>query len=610
MPENTRHTRLLSTETLFYLTTAIKMVWHSSPGWTIINLFFSTIRGCMPVVVLVVVKLLVDEVTRSLLLPAGERNLDEIVRVVVIAGCVFLINAIASSIGTLTREKQSHKLNNYIQSLIHDKTTRIHYSFFENPDYQNTYYRAINDANFRPTRIFYGLVGLFQSLLTVILIGGVMLSLKWWVALIVLGVLIPMVWHRILFSRKMFQLHRQHTEDERRMGYYNRLLTVKEFAKEQRIFQWGDVFKTRFLTLRGRLHDEQFALMRQKATTELITQVLLTLVIVMFYGFIAMQTLKGEIGAGYMVMLFLAMQRGYGYFQELLSRLTSLYEDSLFLRNFIDFLQIEVQEKQYGQCAFPVRMEQGIVFKDVSFRYPHSRGWVLQNINLTILPGETIALVGANGAGKSTFVKLLSGLYEPLEGRILIDGIGLDQINRETLSQNVSVIFQDFMLYNVSARENIWLGNIFEDENAPQIKVAASNSGVHDLLDGLPDGYDTVLGNLFKGSEELSQGEWQRIALARSFFNKGQLIILDEPTSSLDAFTEARLISHFKEIVSDRTAVIVSHRLSTINLADKIAVLEDTRLVEFGTPAELLAKQGAYYRMVQQLNQAKPLTER
>jgi len=587
----------LSRTTFLYFRTALQMVWHSSPGWTLVNLVFVMVRGAMPLLLLYVVRLLVDEVTHALTLPVSERTYHGVVMVAVWAGIFFLLNAVASSLGALVREKHSHRLNDYIQKLIHERTTRIHYSFFENPEYQDTYYRAINDANFRPSRIFYGMVGLLQSLITVTLLGGLILSLKWWVFLAVVGVLLPLVWYRIVFSRKLFRLHRQQTEDERRLAYYNRLLTVKEFAKELRIFQWGELFMQRFLALRQGLRGEQFALLRTKALSELVVQLLMTVLIVLFYSFIAIETLRGEIGAGYMVMLFLAMQRGYGYLQEMLSRMSSLYEDSLFLRNFIEFLHIEVPEQQYGTADFPRPITKGIVFENVSFRYPQSRGWVLRDVSLTIRPGETIALVGANGAGKSTFVKLLSGLYEPVEGRIMVDGTEMVHIDRHALAQQVSVIFQDFMLYNVSARENIWLGNVADDLHDDRVRQAAVNAGVDALLKGLPKGYDTRLGNLFKGSEELSQGEWQRMALARSFFNDGQVIILDEPTSSLDAITEARLIGHFKEIVSGRTALIVSHRLSTLHLADRIAVLEDSRLVEIGTHDELMARQGAFYRI-------------
>jgi ATP-binding cassette subfamily B protein len=578
------------------------MVWKSSPQWSILNAFMLIARGVIPFVLLFLIKQLIDTVTQTLSQPADQRDFYPALWVVVLSGGLFLLNGIVNAISNLVREKQAHKINDYVQALIHDKTTRINYSFFEDPDYQDIYFRAISDANYRPTRIYYGFLGLIQNSLTILLLGGMLISLNWWMALALSIVIVPTVFHSMLYSRRLFLLSRSQTEDERRVAYYNRLLTVRDYAKELRVFDLGNLFQLRYEALREGLRDKQMDLMVRKTKGEIITQVITTLVIIAFYGVIVVDAIKGVITAGSMMMYFLALQRGYGYFQDMLGRLSGLYEDSLFVRNFIDFVNIETPDGSDNQNkAFPKVIQKGIRLENVSFRYPHSTKWVLHNLNLTICPGETIALVGANGAGKTSLVKLLAGLYSPNEGNIFIDDVNLDFINRTSLSENISVIFQDFMLYNTTALENIWFGNINRPISDSDIQGAAANSGIHNLISNLPKGYDTMLGNLFHGSEELSVGEWQRLALARSFYNDAQIIILDEPTSSLDAFTEANLIQHFKDIVKDRTAIIVSHRLSTLNLADRIAVIENAQLVEFGTKEELLAREGVFYRMVKAL---------
>jgi ATP-binding cassette, subfamily B, bacterial len=591
--------KLFSRQGFKFLVYSVGMVWKSSPRWTLINTALVLLRGTLPFALLLLIKWLIDDIAQTLQLPLEQRSYHTALIIVAAAGILFLVNAIASSLGSLAREKQSHKVNDFVQNLIHDKTTRINFSFFEDPDYQDVYFRAISDASFRPTRIFYGMVGLLQSMVTMILLGGLLLSLNSWMVVFLLLIVLPTVYHRMLFSRRLFILSRSQTEDERKVAYYNRILTTREYAKELRVFNLGNEFKTRFEKLRLSLRTKQMALIKSKTQGEIITQVITSLAIVFFYGYIVVSSINGEISQGAMVLYFLALQRGYGYFQDLLSRISSLYEDSLFVRNFIDLINIEVETKHTEQsCPFPPAITKGITFKNVSFKYPHSRGWVLNNVSFTVRPGETIALVGANGAGKTSLVKLLTGLYHPTNGEIFIDDTVLRHISPSSLAENMSVIFQDFMLYNASARENIWFGNVNLGPLDPSIEKAAANAGVHQLINGLKNGYQTTLGNLFQGSEELSQGEWQRIALARSFFNNAQVIILDEPTSSLDAFTEAQLINHFKEIVQGRTAFIVSHRLSTINIADRIIVLEDSQLAEMGTQDELMQKKGTFYKMV------------
>lgn len=260
-----------------------------------------------------------------------------------------------------------------------------------------------------------------------------------------------------------------------------------------------------------------------------------------------------------------------------------------------------MRDEGLNHCEFPKEITQGIKFNNIGFKYRNTNTWVLQGLNFTIKPGETIAIVGANGSGKTTLIKLLAGLYEPTEGKIFVDATDWSSIRSDELAKNVSVIFQDFMLYNVSAQDNIWYGNVQGERNDELIHGAAKDAGVHNLFSSFAKGYDTTLGNLFKGSQPLSQGEWQRTALARSFYNQATLILLDEPTSSLDAFTEAKLLDHFKSITQNRTAVIVSHRLSTIKLADRIVVLDQGRMAEIGSPHELEAKKGHYKEMVDSL---------
>jgi ATP-binding cassette subfamily B protein len=553
----------------------------------------------MPLLLLYVVKQLIDVVGKQI--NSAETDIQTLYITLGLTAAFFLINAISGSLSSLVRERQSHFVNDYVQNIIHKKTINIDYKYFEDSNYQNIFYRALNDSTFRPARIFYSILQLMQNSLTIGLILIVLGGIHWSLIPILMVSVIPIFYLRIVYTRKLYQYRKQHTEDERRVHYYNRLLTAKDFAKELRVFNLGTTFKNEYERFKNDLRNKQWSLSKAKTLNEASVQLLSTIILLLIIGFVIKQTIEGNITSGSMAMYFLALQRAYSVLQGLLSNLSALYEDNLFLKNFFEFRNIKVREEAAKE-NFPNPITDAIQLKNVSFKYPNSNNLVLNNINLTIPKKKTIALVGENGSGKTTLVKLLCGLHKPDSGQILIDNHNWNNISNAQLAQNISVIFQDFMLYNVSAKENIHFGNTQKNGNEKLIQSAAQSAGLHKLFSNLPNGYDTTLGTLFKDSQMLSRGEWQRTALARSFYNTdAQLIILDEPTSSLDAFTEASLIEHFKDISEDKTAIIVSHRLSTIKLADIIVVMNNGTIAEVGNPNDLLKNKGVFYQMVESL---------
>ncbi len=587
-------------ESLSYMLRAVKIIWNSSPRWSIINLLMVVMRGTLPLLMLWIVKLLIDKV--SIAASNGEtNNLGTLILPLILTAAFFVVNALIASLHSVVREKQSYLVNDYIAAIIHQKTTHIRYGYFEDSDYQDVFYRALSESTFRPARIFYSLAGIIQNIITLAIIGVILLTIHPAMIVIALIISIPVLWFRIGFSRKYYRLLRLQTADERRVGYYNRVLTSKEYAKEVRLFDLGNLFKKRYEALRHALRHKQMALLIKKSIRETVVQVFIALMMILIFGYVILNTINGNFSIGSMAMYFMALQRGYSVLQDFLSRITSLYEDNLFLKNFFEFLNISTDDGTDMQRHFPMPICKSIELRDVSFSYPGTTRTVLKNISLTINKGETMAIVGANGSGKTTLIKLLCGLYEPTSGEILIDGIPLGTISRKELAEQMTVIFQDFMLYNVSARENIWFGNVHRHADDANIEDAAIKADIHNLFSQLKNGYNTQLGTLFKDSEQLSQGEWQRTALARAFFNQAQVIILDEPTSSLDAFTEAAIINNFKTITKDKTAIIISHRFSTINLADRIVVLENHTIAETGTPSELLSRNSIFSMMMKKL---------
>ncbi|WP_439183714.1 ABC transporter ATP-binding protein [Carboxylicivirga taeanensis] len=584
---------------LNHLLESLRIVYKSSPKWTIINAFITIIRGSIPLLLLYVVKQLIDVVSNHI--SSANTTSQHLYFTIGLTALFFLLNAISGSVSSLVRERQSHFVNDYVQNIIHQKTINIEYKYFEDANYQDTFYRALNDANFRPARVFNSILQLGQNSLTLLLLLIILSHIHWAMIplLIISGA--PIFYFRIGFTRKIYQYRKEHTEDERRVHYFNRLLTAKDFAKELRVFNLGPTFKNEYEYFKQDLRNKQWALAKSKTAYEVAVQVFSTLILLLIIAYVVQQTTAGQISSGSMAMYFLALQRSYALLQGLLNSLSALYEDNLFLKNFIDFKNIAIS-KSHSSKQFPSPIQEAIEFRNVSFRYPNTHNWILKDINLSIPKGKTVALVGRNGCGKTTLVKLLSGLHQPSNGQILVDNTDWQSINQEELSKHISVIFQDFTLYNVSAGDNVRFGNTrhLADKNA--IEEAAHKAGIKELFSKLPNGFNTLLGTLFKGSQMLSRGEWQRTALARSFYNTdAQLIILDEPTSSLDAFTEAKLIEHFKDITKDKTAIIVSHRLSTIKLADIVVVMQDAGIAEVGAPEELLKKKGVYYEMIESL---------
>jgi ATP-binding cassette subfamily B protein len=304
------------------------------------------------------------------------------------------------------------------------------------------------------------------------------------------------------------------------------------------------------------------------------------------------------ISLGDMTLYLSIFRQGQSTFQSILSGIGNIYENNLFMAHYFEFLELKPQMQVIAPPKpLPDSLIRGIEFRDVGFRYPESEEWVLRNIDLKIVPGEKVALVGHNGAGKTTLVKLLSRLYDPTEGAILIDGIDAREIDPLALRRKIGVIFQDFVRYHLPVSENIGFGQIDAAQRMDKIVEAARKSGADAIIEELPEGYQTMLGRWFHGGHELSLGQWQRIALARAFMRDAEILVLDEPTASLDAQTEYEIFQHFKELTDGKMAVLISHRFSTVRMADRIVVIQEGSIAEIGSHEELLRREGIYARL-------------
>ena len=571
---------------------AIRMVWAGSARWTLLNLGLSVIQAVLPVAGLYLLRGIINAVVGAAKNPLTPGQFHKLTLLIAGALLVQLFAALCKSFAQVVGEAQSAKVTEYMEDLLHRKAVEVDLEFYETPAYKNTLHRAQQEAPYRPTRIVFGLTQMIQSGLSLIAIAGVILfSVHWTFGLFFLIVAIPGLLMRLRQSRLMYEWQVERTPVERRLDYYNWTLTSSYHAKENRLFNLGPFLSRRAADLRRGLSQRRLRFASHRAASEFVTQSSASLVMFGAFGFLAWRAGSGAITIGVLVMFYQAFQRGLGFFQEFLSALAGLYENNLFVRNVYAFLDLDAALPEPAVprlMTHPIR--QGIRFENVRFQYRDSSRSCLDDVSLVIEPGEVVALVGENGAGKSTLIKLLCRMYDPADGRITIDGTDLRQFNKKELRRAISVVFQDFAQFHLSARENIWVGNVELPPADEAIIRSARAAGADEYIRKLRAGYDTMLGNQFDGGEELSIGQWQKIALARAFLRTSEIIILDEPTSALDPKAEFEVFEKFRELAAGRSTLLISHRLSTVKMADRIYVLNNGRISEHGTHAELVSR--------------------
>ena len=574
---------------------ALRLVWDSSPGWTIARIVLVVVQGILPLASIYLAKLIIDTVTTNLNRPDKIEVFRQVLPLLFLAALVTLIITLCQSLTELVNTAHSQQVTDYMQGIIHTKSIEADLEYYENAEYHNALQRAQQEAPYRPPQILNRLAEIGQNGISLIAMVGLLLTLHWAIIGILLVAAIPAVLVRIKYSQIMYRWQRRRTELERQSAYLGWMLTEDTFAKEIRLFDLGSFFSKQYLQIRKKLYREKLSISTGRSVAFFLAQSTSGILIFAIFGYIIYQTIQGVFLLGDLVLYFQALQRGQANLKTLLNSLSGLYEDNLFLANLYEFLDLKpkIVQPAYPKLI-PQPMQTGIVFDNVNFQYAQSSRQALKNINLIVKPGETIALVGENGSGKTTLIKLLCRLYDPTSGNIAIDGIDLKQFDVTDLRRQISVIFQDYAKYYFTAEENIRLGNIDVPPTDVSIFVAAMRSGAHEVISELPKGYDTVLGKLFDQGEELSIGQWQKVALARAFLRDSQVIVLDEPTSAMDPKAEYEIFKKFRELIKDQAAVLITHRLSTVKMADKIYVMDRGEIVESGTHQELIRLQKSY----------------
>ena len=569
-----------------------KMVWNTSPGLTLASIILRLSRSAVPLALLYVAKLIIDEVILQAKAPV--HDLHHLWWLVGIELGLAVISDLLSRAITLSDSLLGDLFSNRSSVDIMNHAATLDLDQFEDPVFYDKLERARRQTITRVVLISQ-VFSQFQDIITLLFLAGGLVAFNPWLLLILVLAVIPSFIGESYFNERSYSLSRGWTPERRELDYLRFVGASDETAKEIKIFNLSGFITERFAILADKYFRTNSRLAIQRAAWGSGLSFLGTLSYYGAYVFIILRTVAGAISIGSLTFLAGSFNQMRNLLQGIMSRFSSIAEGALYLQDLFDFFAIKPKIVSPAQGrAFPHPIKQGFVFENVGFKYLNSERWAIRNMSFTLHAGEKLALVGENGAGKTTLVKLLARLYEPNEGRITLDGYDLKEYDLMDLRKEIGVIFQDFVKFQLTAPENIAIGRIDQKGDEPRIVTSAKKSLADSVIEKLPEHYQQMLGKRFSKGVELSGGEWQKIALARAYMGDAQLLILDEPTSALDARAEHEVFVRFSELIEGKSAVLISHRFSTVRMADRILFLEQGMLKELGSHEELLAKNGKY----------------
>ena len=580
---------------LIYIPQTIRLIWAAAPAWTLAWVILLVIQGILPTLNVYLVRLLVDGLAAALGAGLAWQSIQPTVVVAALMALVMLLTQLMQSLLEWVRVGQAELIRDHLTTLVHKKAVAADLAYFELAEYHDRLYQASHDLKNRPLTLLENSGSFVQSSITLITMGALLIPYGFWLPFALVISTLPAFLVVLHFDRIYHRWWERTTVDRRWAGYYDAMLLLDTVASEVRLFNLGNYFQAAYQDVRRRLRSEQLQMTKQQSLARLGAGAFAALVVGAVMAWMVWQAFLGLVTLGDIALFYQAMNKGQSLLRNLLGNAGRIYSNTLFLENFFKFLDIQPKIVEPPQPApAPVRLVEGIRFRQVTFRYPGSQYPVFDHFDFEIPAGKIVAIVGANGAGKTTLVKLLCRLYDPDAGAIEFDGVDLRDLQIADLRRLITGMFQIPVHYFSTVSENIAMGDWGDSYHEADVKEAARRAGAHEFISRLPQGYDTLLGKLFPEGTELSGGEWQRLALARSFFRQAPIMILDEPTSFIDSWAEIDWFDRFRELAEGRTAILITHRFTISRHADVIHVMENGQIVESGAHDGLLAQDGLY----------------
>lgn len=566
---------------------SISLAWKSSPTLATLISVFTLCSALLPLAIAYVGKLIIDNILA--------KDHDATLHWVFIEFGLIALQAFVQRALFLFRSLLGARLGADVNIMILEKAITLDLPHFEDSEFYDKLTRARREASSRPLNMVTDTLQLVQNVLTLASYAALLFAFSAWAVLGLVLAALPATLVEMRFSKAAFRLRNWRSPETRKLNYLEYILANDEHAKEMKVLGLGRPLLERYKSLTEKFYTEDKDLSVKRSFWAYVLSLLATITFYVCYLIMALQAADGELTLGNLTLYVMAFRQGQQAFQSSLTAIGGMYEHNLYMSNLFHFLSIKAHPSAKRLLKQLSKDERGIRFENVGFQYPGRETWALRNINLFIPAGKSLALVGHNGAGKSTFIKLICGLYEPNVGTIYLDGRALSDWAEKDLQARIGVIFQDFNQYHLTLRENIALGSVDHLEDEKRVQRAVDKVGAEEILKGMGEGLDTMLGKWFAKGVELSGGQWQKIALARAFVREeADILILDEPTSALDAEAEQKIFERFEQLAKGRTTILISHRFPTVRIADHIVVIEQGRIVEEGTHDSLLQKRGRY----------------
>ena len=574
----------------------LSLVWQAAPIWLSMTVGLTLLASLIPVVWLYLNKLIIDWITTAINTEQIEWKI-----LIVLIGLRFIVASSRDALNELrpyVSQALSDRFGLYANQKLLEQALKLDLAHFESSQFQEALSRAQQSGSTYPVRALGNLTTILGQGINLLGVFALLVSFNPAIILLLLLTSLPTLRVGVSFSNKKFALTRKRTLNSRVAAYFQRLITHQDFAKEVRLFNLGSYLIQEWQQINTLYNQEVRQLSFHRSRARFLVSLLPSIGFYGAYIWVIYQATNGTITLGDLIMYSGAFSQAQSLLNGITENLATTYESNLYVSQYFDFLKFKPQIiSPLKPVSFPNPIQKEIRLNHVKFAYPESQHLVLNDLNLTIYPGESIAVVGVNGAGKTTLVKLLTRLYDASSGEIYIDNVPIQAFNLTELRHNIAVLFQDFAKYKLSIQENIGFGNIETLSDQTRIDKAASEAGAAAFIQALEAGYQAKLGNLFPGGQELSGGQWQKIGLARAFMSQAQILILDEPTASIDAIAEFELFKQFRQLTQGRTTIFISHRFSSVRLANRIVVLDQGQVAEIGSHDQLMANQGLYAQM-------------